>query len=508
MFREMLLKCAESEKTCQNQLSDGKYRCTYRELPEIFAALDVFFTELKIPGDEGLVLVIGNTLPEAVLLLWMLYKKRDVLLQPRGGLVQNLPEFFRDKAVVEVGAPGLELKKPGTYLKIEANPDFKEETPRPGSGGSIFLKTSGSTAEPKLVLHAHDKFVRNAHHCVERFGLTPGDNVFIPVPIYHMYGLGAGFIPSVLAGASITLLERTNIITYLDREKQNKPNVSYLTPVLCDMFLQARKSPYRYRLVVTAGDRITPTTFRDFEARYGKLVNLYGSTELGAIATTRKEDPLDLRSHGILETMPGVTVDFVRENPGTSAANDFISAAAGNGNGNGNGRVWEILCTHENGFEVYVDNKGKEITTETARPFRTKDLGKRITPNRFQVVGRIGNSMNRNGILVAFLEVESLMEQGIPGVAHVVVTAGEGCSARGKKMIAWCEIKPREELSEKEIRHRCFEIMLRHMVPDQVRIIAEIPRLPNGKFDRVKLTGELLKHTPPLRGTPLERGKM
>lgn len=470
MFKELLLKSLTSGDSKQNFITDGTNQCTYHELIEIFVTLDQSFGESAVSPGECSVLICGNSLPEAVLLLWMLYRKRNFLLLPRGGLAVSLPEFCQHKIYVDLNSPGIDIKVPGTYLAVEANPGFSADARLPGEQGSIFLKTSGSTAEPKLVMHSHEAFVQNAVNCVKRFEITPDDRLLIPVPIYHMYALGAAIIPGVIAGASINLLDKTNIITYLDREKQYQPNVSFLTPPLCDMFLRARKSPYRYRLVVTAGDRITPATFENFENKFGKLVNLYGSTELGAIATNNLNDPLNIRSNGILETMPGVTMDFADK----ESENDPE-------------RVSEIICSHDYGFDTYVDKKGQKIISETAKPFRTKDLGKRITANRFQVAGRTGNSVNRHGILVAFSEVESIIEQGIEDVAHAVVTGGNEDITRGKKMIAWCELKPGKKLDNQELRSQCFDIMLRHMVPDEVRIIKEIPRLPNGKFDRKKL---------------------
>jgi long-chain acyl-CoA synthetase len=470
IFEEMILKSIESSENAKNMITDGTYRCTYHELLEIFAALDRSFRQSGISPGECSVLICGNSLPEAVLLLWMLYRKRDFLLLPRGGLVISLPEFCQCKIRVDLNSPGLDINVPGTYLAVEPNPGFKADASLPGEQGSIFLKTSGSTAEPKLVMHSHEGFVQNAVNCVKRFEITPNDRLLIPVPIYHMYALGAAIIPGVIAGASINLLDKTNIITYLDREKQYQPIVSFLTPPLCDMFLRARKSPYRYRLVVTAGDRITPAAFENFETKFGKLVNLYGSTELGAVATNKLDDPLTLRSKGILETMPGVTIDFTDKKSEKDPE-----------------RVSEIICSHDYGFDTYVDKKGRKITGESAKPFKTKDLGKRITANRFQVAGRTGNSVNRHGILVAFSEVESIIEQGIEEVAHAVVTGGKQDITRGKKMVACCELKPKTKLDNQELRSRCFDIMLRHMVPDEVRVIKEIPRLPNGKFDRKKL---------------------
>jgi len=471
MFKDMLLNSAQNRVTRDNTISDGKMQVSYGEMPEIFAAYDRYFHQQGIKDDECLGLVCGNSLAEGLLLLWLLYSKRDTLIIPRGGVTLNLPQFCRNRVSVQLNTPNLDIKSPQTYLNLEPNFESRKEVACPGKGGSIFLRTSGSTAEPKLVLHQHEKFAGNALNCMERFQLTYKDKILIPVPIYHMYGLGAGFLPAVLAGANINLMEQTNIIRYLDRERRFQPNCVFLTPILIEMMLQIRKSPYTYRLTVTAGDRINRATYENFETRFGLLINLYGSTELGAIATSDRNDKLKIRANGIISPLPGVTI-FIADHE--NKKDSSITS--------------EIICSHDYGFHMYVDNKGQTITNETANPFATKDLGKAITKNRIQVAGRTGNSLNRNGILVAYSEVETLLEQGIPEISHAVVTTGHEDNARGKSMIAWCEPKSNIQLPEKELRSRCFNLMPRYMVPDEIKIIPQLPRLPNGKFHRQVLT--------------------
>jgi acyl-coenzyme A synthetase/AMP-(fatty) acid ligase len=470
MFQQLVLKSIESDDVSENIITDGRFQCCYRELPGIFVGLDQFFLESGISPGKCSVLMCGNSLPEAVLLLWLLYRESNFFLLPRDGRAVALPEFCQYRLRTNLKSSGIDIKAPGTYLSIESNPRFNADAGLSGKPGSILLKTSGSTSEPKLVMHSYKHFIQNAANCVRRFEITSNDRLLIPVPIYHMYALGAAIIPGIIAGSSISLQEKTNIITYLDREKQFQPNVSFLTPSLCDMFLRTRKGYYKYRLVITAGDRISPVTFEKFETKFGKLVNLYGSTELGAIATSNLADPLKIRSMGILDTMPGVSIDF----SGKKSKDDQKP-------------VLEILCRHDYGFDVYLNKKGHKIKKEMNNNFKTKDLGKRISKNRFQVVGRTGNSMNRSGILVAFSEVESIMEQEIPDIGHVVITAGKEDSTRGKKMIAWCELKPKTRIIPHDIRACCFDKMSRHMVPDEIRVMEEIPRLPNGKFNRKKL---------------------
>jgi hypothetical protein len=49
----------------------------------------------------------------------------------------------------------------------------------------------------------------------------------IPVPIFHMYGLGAAFLPGILAGASIDFQANSNLLKYLQREKDFNPNIAW-----------------------------------------------------------------------------------------------------------------------------------------------------------------------------------------------------------------------------------------------------------------------------------------
>lgn len=471
MFNDILMSNADAAETGENTLSDGRFQVCYRDLPAIFDRLDEFFSAFAGPGPGCLACRCQNSVPEAILLLWLLARTRDFLLLPRTGPKRQagidpppLPGFCRLRLEIDPSAPGITLTAPASYIQARENPAFRD-VPYPLAGlGGVFLRTSGSTAEPKMALHAPKNLAANAENCRARFGLATQDRVIIPVPIYHMYGLGAGFLPVVMAGASVSFLESTNIITYLDREKAFLPNVAFLTPVLCAMFLKARKNDYAFRLTVTAGDRITPSLYENYERRFGPLVNLYGSTELGAIATSILADPLQTRSQGALLPMPGVDTRF-----GTGAAS---------------GDTAELFCRHKSGFFTYVDGQGQDSGGLVDGWFKTQDLGRPLADNRFQVNGRTGYSMNRTGLLVAFLEVESLMEQGIPELDQVAVTAREEEGQRGKLMVALCLLKPGAGLGAADIRSRCFQIMMRHQVPDEVQVVKELPRLPNGKLDR------------------------
>ncbi|MCP4151089.1 MAG: hypothetical protein GY757_25315, partial [bacterium] len=83
MYEKIILKRINATESKNNIISDGKDQCTYDQIPGIFDRISDYFAKKEIPSEAGFIMKCGNSLPEAVLLLWMLYHKKDFLLQPR-----------------------------------------------------------------------------------------------------------------------------------------------------------------------------------------------------------------------------------------------------------------------------------------------------------------------------------------------------------------------------------------------------------------------------------------
>jgi acyl-CoA synthetase (AMP-forming)/AMP-acid ligase II len=102
-------------------------------------------------------------------------------------------------------------------------------------------------------------------------------------------------------------------------------------------------------------------------------------------------------------------------------------------------------------------------------------------------MGRCDHSVNRNGLLVFFADVEKAIET-IEGIEQVVVVT-KGESQRGKGLVAYCVLGKDSQITVTDIRSVCFNILPRHGVPDSIFIVSSLPLLPNGKVDRQKLVG-------------------
>ena len=466
-----------SEELSNQILTDGQLTCSYQDLEGILKSIQGFLVARGITIEFALVLECENSLAVAVVLLSLLEGGYSVLLLPRSkepttvtSFASDIPNFCHYKLVVDnIVTEIAELQNPEPWLKIAKNDApsaYKPDRDRP----KLYMRTSGSTGKPKITVHSHQNLQQNILNCVQRLNLTKTDRIAIPVPLYHMYGLGAAFLPGVAAGAGIDLQKGANLLRYLQRERAFEPNVAFMTPIFCETLNKGRRSPRPYRLTITAGDRLRPNTLADYESRFGCLVQLYGSTEMGAIAAGSPDDPQQIRATTVGKPLDKVKLRLQDDETIPEDRKDV-------------GKLW---CQHQYGFEGYIDESGNDIPlNDDDGWFSTKDLGKITSNGEIEVLGRFDFSINRDGLLVFFSDVEKVINT-IAGVESAVVVSGaEG--SRGKELVAYCILESGAKSTATEIRTACFDLLPKRAVPDKLSIVKSFPLLPNGKIDRQQL---------------------
>ena len=338
----------------RNCITDGENICSYLEIQNIFKNIQRVFSDRNIATNNYLALECDGLLPSALLILYLLQKGYSFLLFPRK--VNKVKESYRNSLVPKFCQYVLrikyslnnknivDLRYPEEFLQITENKRWVKQQFNPNnSERKLYLQTSGSTGSPKIVVHSHEKLRKNVLNCVKRLELQGDDRIAIPVPLFHMYGLGAAFLPSVAVGASIDIQKSSNLLRYLQREKKFNPNISFLTPTFCETLLKTRKSSKKYKLTVVAGDLIKADTFALYESLNGCLVKLYGSTEMGAIAASSPQESKRIRSKSVGKPMSGVQIRLKEK--AIEAAKSEVG-------------VGELWCRHEYGFEGYIDENG------------------------------------------------------------------------------------------------------------------------------------------------------
>lgn len=102
-----------------------------------------------------------------------------------------------------------------------------------------------------------------------------------------------------------------------------------------------------------------------------------------------------------------------------------------------------------------------------------------------EVLGRCDHSVNRDGLLVFFADVERVLTALEAVESAVVVSKGE--SQRGKNLTAYCVPVAGVPVDGATLRQQCFDRLPNRAVPDHILVIKTLPLLANGKVDRQAL---------------------
>jgi len=286
-----------------------------------------------------------------------------------------------------------------------------------------------------------------------------------------MYGLGAAFLPAVQAGASIRLVPEANLVRYVEAEADFDPTAAFLTPSFCHLLLKGRRQPRPYRLTVLAGDRVAERSFADNERRHGCTVALYGSTELGVIAAGNPLDSFENRRDTAGTPLRGVELE-AREAGGGSRDEAF-----------------PLRLRHSYAFAGYADDQGKPVMPSALCEggwFSTRDLGSIDAEGRIRLSGRIDHTVKRDGMLVAFADVEHALQQ-LDAIDRVVVVPG-GSTPRGRELVAVCTLNAGAQREAAAMTRAARLCLPGHAVPDRFIFLDELPLTATAKPDRVALT--------------------
>jgi acyl-coenzyme A synthetase/AMP-(fatty) acid ligase len=472
-FHSRIQQLATRADFRSSSLVDTDHECHYREIPDHLRAIQSHLASRGVAAGDCIGVELGNSVRSALLLLALLDAGVGVVLSPARSSSRpesTVPRFCAWSLSIGADTGQAALHDPAAYLLVQRNDAFNPTDMQvPCHAGSIFLRSSGSLSSPKLVAHQLGRLVGNALNVLGRLQLRASHRVTLPVPIFHMYGLGAGFLPALCAGASIDFLDGANVLKYLERERRFDPNVAFLTPTFCDFLLRVRRSPRPYEFVVSAGDTIRASVFERMEELHGPLLNLYGSTEMGSISVASIDLPRELRR--VTAGTPYAEVQY-------RIVEDAFDQEVKSGFG-------ELQLKYEYGFQGYVDADGRFVDSSAVFDdgwFRSGDYATVQPDDALQIIGRRDLSVKRNGRLLPLSDVEHRLRD-TAGIRQVAVALG-GETIRGRRLVAFCVAEDGATLEAAQIRRSYATNVPAYAVPDDFIIVEAIPTLPNGKVDR------------------------
>ena len=154
---------------------------------------------------------------------------------------------------------------------------------------AVIVLSSGTTSLPKGVVHTHRGFIENARSNLHLYqGLLPRDRSVVPLSTAFI-GCYNGWFPFLNAGACTIFMEHFDLGDLSRRVAAERATHVFLTPTLWRRLLNAEPQGADFssvRLIGFAAEPMdAPTLQRLRETISPNVVQMYGSTEMGAAGT-------------------------------------------------------------------------------------------------------------------------------------------------------------------------------------------------------------------------------
>ncbi len=345
-------------------------------------------------------------------------------------------------------------------------------TPHGPHDVSMLFYTSGTTAEPKGVQHTPSTLGAVIRFQAELLHPGPDDRGILQFPLPHLGGVVMFVMLPVAHGSSTVFMESFDPELAVDLiERHGVTSAGGPPAVLQAMFAAKNFSPAKVRSVRGSGAGaadVTPELMREASERFaGALVHRsYGMTECPMFTSGAPGDPEDKRFGTDGRPVPGCTARLVD--------------AAGAGDEGELEIYGPQLCVG------YLDPALNAAFTADGF-LRTGDLAVidaegfiRITGRRKDIIIRKGENLSAKGI------EDDLAAH--PGVADVAVI-GVPDAQSGERVCACVVLRPGAGgLTLAEVR-AFMEArgVMRQKVPEQLEVLAELPRNATGKVRKDEL---------------------
>lgn len=336
----------------------------------------------------------------------------------------------------------------------------------------LLLYTSGTTGRSKAAMISHRFVLRHAQGVIDGLGLRPDDVLYCPYPMFHLDAAVMTIAPALLLRGVAAIGERFSVSRYWDEVRTLQATVFDFMGATLTMLWKQPPSPTDRNHSARLGWGVPlPEWAQEFEARFGcRLVELYGSTEVGGIIYTPQDAP---RRKGSCGKPLG---------------------------------PWEVRLLDDDGFEVAVGTPGElvvrpsepsvlmdgywgmpQATLEAFRNqwFHTGDVLTQDADGWLYFVGRRKDFVRRRGENISAAEVEMEIELH-PDVLECAVV-GVPSELTEEEVMACVVLRQGSSLSPRALTDWCAARMAAFMVPRYVRLLPGLPKTPTDKVEKFRL---------------------
>lgn len=335
---------------------------------------------------------------------------------------------------------------------------------------AVMFFTSGSTAQPKAVLHAQRALAHQAWVASAAFGLDEEDRSWGCLPMFFAGGFVIIALVTLARGGALVLqdhFEAGRALDLMERERITFYAGWQLAPALVE-----HESFARRRLALRKGIYTGAPAGEKLLAPDHVAVGAYGLSETATVVClARTTDPPELRQRGFGRPLPGVELRVV--DPETRVPSPP-------------GAVGEILVRAPSLMLGYL-GVPREEAFDGEGFFRTGDYGRLDETGTLRFDGRLKEVIKTAGVNVAAAEVEACLERA-PGVAAAYVVPVPH-AVRGENPAAFVVPKAGAAIDAAALLAHCRREMASYKVPRHLFVLppGDVPRTGTQKVDKPRL---------------------
>ena len=371
------------------------------------------------------------------------------------------------EVVVLAGDDDLALLGSGTSAPVGARVDDEREA-------TFLLYTSGTTADPKGVLHSDATLLAEGTAMARHYGLTPDDVFVMPSPVSHVSGLLYGVLIPVLVGGTAVLMDVWDPTQFLELVQREGGTFSAgATPFLqgvADHPDLDRFDHSSLRLFPCGGANVPPDLIRRAIARLGVRTGRgYGSTEMpSATSSAGADDPDEKRA----------------ETDGRPIAANQVQVRDGAGRDLPTGQEGEIWVNGPERFLGYRDPDLDAGVFDGEGFFRTGDLGVLDGDGYLTVTGRLKDVVVRSGEKLSAKEIEDLLFEH-PKVQAVAVVPVADPDVGERACAVVVPRQPADPPTLEELNaFLAAKELSRRKLPERLAVVDQLPTTASGKVQK------------------------
>jgi acyl-CoA synthetase len=341
---------------------------------------------------------------------------------------------------------------------LEADPDSP----------AIIAFTSGTTRDPKGVIHSHRTI---GFETRQLDGMFPkgGPPQITGAPVGHFIGMVNAFLVPLLRNRPVNLVDvwnPTDVLRLMDERGLGLTGgATYFVTSLLD---HPDFADRHLALMPFAGLGGSPVPIAVMERLHSLGIDAfrsYGSTEHPSITGCSLADPVDKRNSTDGYALAGVEIRLTEDG--------------------------EILSRGPDCFVGYVDPALTDAVFDEEGWYHTGDIGILDDEGYLAITDRISDVIIRGGENISAQEVEELLIQ-LDGVAEVAVVAApdERFGERAAAVFRMVEGARAPDLDSVRT-HQDAAGLARQKWPELLHLVPEFPRTASGKVQKFRLREEL-----------------